>query len=328
MPYKHNADRRHHIAKMNFRVTNWPEYEAGLRRRGSLTLWMTPEALARWHAPRRKTRGGQPRYSDLAIETALTLGCVFGMRLRQTEGLMNSVFDLMGLEIPVPDHTTLSRRAQTWKLPAQRNPPLPDGPLHVLVDSTGLKVYGAGQWLEEKHGARSRRNWRKFHLAVDANSGEIIAHRLTDQGTDDPSQVEPLLSQIDGEIDQFTADGAYDGKPTYQTVLQHSATANVVIPPRSTAVESNGDTGPPDQRDKHIAAIAKDGRLQWQAATGYGKRARIETAIGRYKGLIGRRVRARSFATQQTEVAIACIVLNRMLACGRPESVRRQVRQA
>ncbi|MET3758942.1 hypothetical protein ABID08_006326 [Rhizobium binae] len=168
----------------------------------SLTLWMTPEALAGWHARRRKTRGGQPRNSDLAIETALTLGCVFGMRLRQTEGLMNSVFDLMGLEIPVPDHTTLSRRAQTWKLPAQRNPPLPDGPLHVLVDSTGLKVYGAGQWLEEKHGARSRRNWRKFHLAVDANSGEIIAHRLTDQGTDDPSQVEPLLSQIDGEIDQ------------------------------------------------------------------------------------------------------------------------------
>ncbi|MBB3166686.1 hypothetical protein FHS25_007205 [Rhizobium laguerreae] len=99
MPYKHNADRRHHIAKMNFRVTNWPEYEAGLRRRGSLKLWMTPEALAGWHAPRRKTRGGQPRYSDLAIETALTLGCVFGMRLRQTEGLMNSVFDLMGLEI-------------------------------------------------------------------------------------------------------------------------------------------------------------------------------------------------------------------------------------
>ncbi|TLW95579.1 IS5 family transposase, partial [Rhizobium sp. MHM7A] len=183
-------------------------------------------------------------------------------------------------------------------------------------------------WLEQKHGARSRRTWRKLHLAVDAKSGAIIAHGLTDQKTDDPSQVAPLLDQIDGEIDQFTADGAYDGKPTYRSILQHSATANVVIPPRSTAVESNGDTGPPDQRDKHIAAIAKDGRLQWQAATGYGKRALIETAIGRYKGLIGRRVRARSFATQQTEVAIGCIVLNRMLACGRPESVRRQVRQA
>ncbi|ATU94004.1 IS5 family transposase [Phyllobacterium zundukense] len=312
---------------MKFRVTNWAVYEAGLRRRGSLTLWVTPEALAGWRAPRRKTRGGQARYSDLAIETALTLGCVFGMRLRQIEGFMSSVLDLMGLDLPVPDHTTLSRRARTWELPARRNRPLPDGPLHVLVDSTGLKVYGAGQWLEEKHGARSRRNWRKLHLAVDANRGEIIAHRLTDQNTDDPSQMEPLLSQIDGEIDRFTADGAYDGKPAYQTILRHSSTAIVVIPPRSTAVES-GDTGPPGQRDKHIAAIARNGRLKWQAATGYGKRALIETAIGRYKGLIGSRLRARSFAAQQTEVAIGCIVLNRMLACGRPESVRHQVRQA
>lgn len=197
----------------------------------------------------------------------------------------------------------------------------------MLVDSTGLKVYGAGQWLEEKHGARSRRNWRKFHLAVDAKSGEIIAQRLIDQDTDDPSQVEPLLSQIDGEIDQFTADGAYDGKPTYRSVLQHSATASLVIPPRSTAVES-GSAGPPGQRDKHIAAIAKVGRLQWQAATGYGKRALIETAIGRYKASIGRRLRARSFAAQQAEIAIGCAVFNRMQACGRPDSVRCQARQA
>jgi hypothetical protein len=163
----------------------------------------------------------------------------------------------------------LSRRAQKWKPTARRKPRLPDGPLHVLVDSTGLEVYGAGQWLEEKQGARSCRDWCKFHLAVDANSGEIIAHQLTEQDTDDPSQVEPLLSQIDGEIDQFTVDGAYDGKPTYRSVLQHSGTASIVIPTRSTAVES-GSAGPPGQRDKHIARIAKDGRLKWQAATGYG----------------------------------------------------------
>ncbi len=190
------------------------------------------------------------------------------MRLRQTEGLLHSLLDLMELKVPVPDHTTLSRRAQKWEPSARRNRPLP----HVLVDSTGLKVYGAGQWLEEKHDARSRRNWRKLHLAVDADSGEIIAHSLTDQNTDDPSQVTQLLDQIDGEIDQFTADSAYDGKPTYQTILQHSSTAKIVILPRVTAVES-GDTGPPCQRDKHIAAIARDGRLRWQAVAGYGKRA-------------------------------------------------------
>lgn len=196
-----------------------------------------------------------------------------------------------------------------------------DGPLHVLVDSTGLKVFGAGEWLEDKHGAKSPRAWRKLHLALDADNGEIIAHSLTDQDAGDASQAESLLDQIDGEIGQFTADGAYDGGPTYRSVLQHSVAARVVIPPRSTAVESD-DTGSPGQRDGHIRAIANDGRLRWQASTGYGKRALIETAIGRYKDLIGRRLRDRSFPAQQTEVAIGCAVLNRMTACARPESVR------
>jgi hypothetical protein len=328
MPFKHNAARRHRIGKMKFKVTNWREYEAGLRRRGSLTLWVTPEALAGWHAPRRRIRGGQRRYSDLAIETALTLACVFSLPLRQTEGFIRSILDLLGLQLPVPDHTTLSRRAQRWQRPAGRLRSMPDGPIHVLIDSTGLKIYGAGQWLEDRHSTRSRRNWRKLHLAVNAGNGDIVAETLTDQNTDDPAQVEPLLNQIDGEIGQFTADGAYDGKPAYRAVLEHSDTANIVIPPRSTAVGSNGDTGPPDQRDKHIAAIAKDGRLKWQAATGYGKRSLVETAIGRYKGLIGRRLRARSFPAQQTEVAIGCIVLNRMLACARPKTVRCQEKQA
>jgi hypothetical protein len=119
------------------------------------------------------------------------------------------------------------------------------------------QIYGAGQWLEDRHGTRSRRSWRKLHLAVNAGNGDIGAETLTDQNTDDSAQVEPLLNQIDGEIGQFTADGAYDGKPTYRAVLEHSDTANIVIPPRSTAVESNGDTGPLDQRDKHIAAMQK-----------------------------------------------------------------------
>lgn len=167
----------------------------------------------------------------------------------------------------------------------------------------------------------SRRAWRKLHLALDADNGQIIAHSLTDQAAGDASQVEPLLDQIDGEIGQFTADGAYNGGPTYAAVQQHSATAQIVIPPRLTAVDGRG-TGPPDQRDRHIRAITNNGRLKWQAATGYGKRALIETAIGRYKAVIGHRLRPRSFSAQQAEVAIGCAVLNRMLACARPESVR------
>ena len=144
---------------------------------------------------------------------------------------------------------------------------------------------------------------------------------MTDQDTGDATQVEPLLDQIDVPIGQFTADGAYDGKPTYDAVMKHSADATVVIPPRANAVE-RPDTEPSTQRDRHIEAVKAGGRMKWQAATGYGKRSLIETAIGRYKAVIGRRLRARSFGAQQTEVAIGCTVLNRMLACARPKSVR------
>jgi transposase len=320
MPHKHNSARRHHIGKMKFRVTNWREYEAGLRRRGSLTLWVTPKALAGWAAPRRKTRGGQSRYSNLAIETALTLGMVFGLRLRQCEGLLQSVLELMGLTLPVPDHTTLSRRARTWKSSPKRRS-APGAPLHVLADSTGLRIYGAGQWLEEKHGVKSRRGWRKLHLAIDADSGQIIAHSLTDQNTGDAVQVEPLLDKIDANIGHFIADGAYDGDTTYDAILAHSPQARVVIPPRSTAVV-RADAQPPSQRDLHVTSIQTDGRLKWQASNDYGKRALVETAMARYKCCIGQRLRARSFAAQQTEAAIGVAILNQMLSTARPKSVR------
>ena len=217
----------------------------------------------------------------------------------------------MDLTISAPDHTTVSRRAVT----------LP--PLHILIGSTGLQVYGAGQWLEAKHGAKSRRTWRKLHLAVDAANGVIVAQTLTDQDADDPSQVGPLLDQIDDPIIQVMADGAYDGASAYQTIAQHGEGIEVVIPPRSTAVPS-AEVDPPTQRDRHLAMIAEQGRLAWQATTGYGRPSLVETTMGRYKLLIGPRLRARGFAAQQTEAAIGVTVLNRMLAAGRPDSVRRQ----
>src|SRR6201990_415027 len=318
MPDKHNAHGRHHILKMSFKVRNWPAYEAGRRRRGSLTLWVEDAALECWQTI---GPGGQARYTNAAIQTHLMLREAFKIAFRQIGGLMTSVLSLMGLTISAPDHTTVSRRAAA--LPVIQAPSVPHGPLHVLIDSTGLQVYGAGQWLEAKHGAKSRRQWRKLHLAVDAGTGIIVAQTLTDQDTDDPSQVAPLLDQIDDPIGQVTADGAYDGAPTYQTIAAHGGEIDVVIPPRSTAVPS-GEPGSPTQRDRHLAMIAERGRLAWQATTGYGQRSLVETTMGRYKLLIGPRLRARGFAGQQTEAAIGVAVLNRMLAAGRPDSVRRQ----
>ena len=159
MPFKTNQDRRHRIPSQRHRVTNWAAYDAALRRRGSLTVWFSEEAVAAWKAAPRSTRGGQPTYSALAIATALTLRAVFHLALRQTEGLIGSLLQLLGLGLAVPDHTTLSRRAETLEVPGPRPG---SEPVHLLVDSTGLKLCGPGEWLVERHGTRTRRGWRKL----------------------------------------------------------------------------------------------------------------------------------------------------------------------
>ena len=322
MPNKHNAPRRHHIPKMKFRVKNWAEYDAGLRRRGSLTLWVTPEVLDGWRAAHRATPGGQSVYSELAIETGMMLRLAFHLALRQPEGLMASIFDLLDVPLSTPNHSTFSRRAKTMESISQ-GCVLPDGPIHLLIDSTGLKVFGAGEWLQEKHGAKARRTWKKLHLAVDADTGMIMASTLTGSDVGDPSQVAPLLDQIEATITSITADGAYDGMPTYDVVDQRSEGIRVIIPPHLTAVLSAKSEQNPSQRDLHILAIADRGRLGWQEETDYGQRALVETAMGRYKAIIGPRLRARSFSGQKVEAGVGVAVLNRMPHAGRPDSVRR-----
>jgi hypothetical protein len=322
MPSKHNATRRHHIPKMKFSVKNWAEYDAGLRRRGSLTLWLTPEVLDGWQAARRTTPGGQSIYSGLAIETGMMLRLAFRLALRQTEGLMASIFELLGVPLGTPDHSTLSRRARKTAS-TSTGCVLPDGPIHLLIDSTGLKVFGAGEWLQERHGAKARRTWKKLHLAVDADTGMIMASTLTGNDVGDPSQVAPLLDQIEATIASVTADGAYDGMPTYDVVAQRSEDIRVIIPPHVTAVLSAEAEHNPSQRDQHILAIADRGRLGWQKETDYGQQALVETAMGRYKAIIGPCLRARSFSGQKVEAAVGVAVLNRMLHAGRPNSVRR-----
>src|SRR3954468_14616596 len=217
LPFKLNQDRRHHIPEQKRKVTNWRDYDESLRRRGSVTIWFSDEAVEAWEAERRTSRGGQPEFSDLAILTALTFKAVFRWACRQTEGRIGSVIGLLGLDLAVPDHTPLCRRAET--LEVARPKPRGDGagggarrdtgPMHLLVDSTGLKLYGAGEWLVEKHGTKRRRSWRKLHLGVDAETGRIVAATLTDRDEDDASQVGPLLDQVADPVASFTSDGAY-----------------------------------------------------------------------------------------------------------------------
>src|SRR3954453_15762836 len=196
-PFKLNQAGLCHIPRQRRKVTNGPAEDASLRQRGSLTVWFTDEAIAAWRAEPCTTRGGQPWYSELAILTALTLRAVFRLALPQTEGPVGSLMRLLGLDLPIPDHTPLSRRAETLEVPRPRSGP---EPVHLLVDSTGLKLCGAGEWLIEKHGTRRRRSWRKMHIGVDADTGWIVASELTPHDGDDGSQVGPLLDQVAGPV--------------------------------------------------------------------------------------------------------------------------------
>ena len=319
MPFKANADRRHHIPAQRHRVKNWSEYDAALRARGSLTVWFSEEAIEGWRAAPRTTRGGQPYYSELAITTALTLRAVFRLPLRQTEGLIGSILQLLGLDLAVPDHSTLSRRAETLEV---LRPKASSEPLHLLVDSTGLKLCGPGEWLVEKHGSKRRRDWRKLHLATDADTGRIVAAVLTGKDADDGSQVGSLLDQTEGSAASFTGDGAYDRDDVYAEVTSRHSEAAVVVPPRANAVPSEAAETAPTQRHCHLQCIAERGRLGWQRASGYNDRALVEADISRWKRVIGDGLRSQTDGRQATEVAIAAGVLNRMLDLGRPEYVR------
>jgi transposase len=317
MPYKFNESRRHKIPKARYRVTNWPDYDAALVRRGSLTVWITEDAVAAWHAPATGERGGQPIYSAVAIETALALRLVFHQPLRQTEGLLRSIADALGINIAIPDHTTLSRRGGGLTILPTRVDRAE--PLHLLVDSTGLKIYGEGEWLDQKHGIRSRRRWRKLHLGVDADTHEIVAVELTPDDVGDILALPDLLDQIGADVSSMAADGAYDGEAVYDAVAKRHPEAAVIIPLRATSVPSETTA---TQRDQHLAVINRHGRMGWQRRSGYNWRSLVETAMYRYKTIIGRRLHARILPNQRTEAKIGCNVLNRMTGLGMPASVR------
>jgi Transposase DDE domain len=327
LPFKLNQAGRHHIPRHKHKVTNWPAYDASLCQRGSLTIWFTDEAIAAWKAPPRTGRGGQPWYSELAILTALTLRTVFRLAYRQTEGLIGSLMGLLGLDLAVPDHTTLSRRAATLEVPRSRSGSRTDAgrdaePVHLLVDSTGLKLCGSGEWLVEKHGSRTRRSWRKLHLGMDASTGQIVASALTSHDAGDGAQIGPLLDQVTGTVASVTGDVAYDQDRVYAGVAQRHPAAAVIVPPRSTAVPSKTAEREPTQRDRHLQLIAERGRMAWQKASGYNSRARAETVISRFKRVIGSGLRSHTDERRATEVAVAVHVLNRMLELGRPTYVR------
>lgn len=316
MPYKHNEDRRHKYEKARYKVTNWPEYNAALRRRGDFTIWFTEEAIAGWHPAKTGARGRPPEYSDVAIETTLFIRQVFHLPLRQTQGLMISLARALKAEISIPDYSCISKRS--IGLPRHALSKALEPGSVVIVDSTGLKVYGKDEWHQEKHDVPARRTWRKLHLAIDENH-QVLACELTTPEVGDTTAVPDLLGQITTPFETFMGDGAYDGEPVSQAVLAKQPDAQVIVPPHKTAVFSATGT---TQRDWHIATIAQKGRMAWQRVTGYNFRNYVELAMQRYKRIFGNVMKARELARQKTEAWISASALNRMTNLGMPVSVK------
>ena len=306
--------RVHPKYKTKYRVGNWRTDERALVQRGDVTLWLSAETRDAWRPSPSGQPGGQKRFSDLAIKTALTLRLVFRLPLRQAEGFLRSVLSLMDVDLEAPDHTTLSRRSWHLDVELQRVPA--HGPIHLIVDSRGLSITGEGEWTAAKHGGRGQRGWKKLHLGVD-RSGVIVAHTLTEATVDDATIGIGLIEALDADIARVTAHGAYDTIAFYDTATARGET--VVVPPNRMARVSRRRRRS-SARDRTIQKMKKIGRRRWKKEAGYHRQARVENAFFRYKSIIGSGLRARSPGGRVTEAVIACNVLNRMTELGRPES--------
>jgi hypothetical protein len=306
--------------KQQYRIRNWPEYNAALRQRGSLTFWISQDAIEQWlHSEPPKQLGAPKLYSDLAILSVLTVKSVFHLAGRQASGFVASVFELMGVELPVPDHSTVSRRMSNLEVSL----PLVDRPQarHVVINSTGIKVYGEGEWKVRQHGIGKRRTWIKLHLAVDEATGEILAAVVSTHDWADPEILPDLLQQIDADIEQVSADGAYDTSNCYDAITQRQA--KPVIPPRKNAViwQHGNCKAPPHPRDENLRSIRKHGRKNWKQLANYHRRSLAETTMFRHKTAFAGKVSTRKFENQATELLSQCAILNRMIQLGKPDSV-------
>ncbi len=308
--------------KSQYRVRNWSAYNASLVQRGSITFWIDQNVIDAWRpaTDEPRARGGQKQYSDVAIEALLMTRSVFHLGLRATQGFAQSVFELLDVELSVPNYSTLSRRGQSLQVAL---PTRADGPVHVVLDSTGLKVYGEGEWKVRQHGYSKRRTWRKLHLAIDEATGEIQMALLSEASLDDAAAACELLPHIRQPIEQLSADGSYDKRKVYET-CEAQQVERVCIPPRKDAhIWQHGNcAAPPLARDENLRRIRAVGRTQWKQETGYHRRSLAETSMFRFKTIFGPHLRARTFRNQQTEALVKCAALNRMTHLGRPISER------
>lgn len=306
--------------KVKYKILNWSSYNKSLVNRGNITLYFEESSLENWYSDLPSQQGGQQIFSDYCIEVLLMLKNVFKLPYRQTEGFANSLINLMNIDyISIPSYSQINRRASSIQVSQYQIPKT--GSVTIAIDSTGLKVYGEGEWKVRKHGYSKRRTWRKLHLGVDPQTGFIHCHCLTLNDVDDGSQMQGLIEQVDHEIDTAYLDGAYDHEHCWDELIELDI--EPVIPPRKNAVpwyiNKPGDLSE-YPRNKAIRRIEKIGRKEWKIESGYHNRSLSETAMFRYKTLFGGNLYSRKFDTQSTENDVKIKILNIMTAQGMPIS--------
>jgi hypothetical protein len=311
----------HKAYTFRYRVRNWHTYNQALIARGGISFWIDEAALAAWkHSPTNRRRGSPRIYSDTAIQCAFVVKSIYGLSLRAAQGFLSSVMRLMKLDLPVPNYSTLCRRQGTLKVPLS----LLSGsrPRHIVIDATGLRVYGAGEWHGHKHGGGRRRIWRKLHLGVDEQTKEIVAVEVTASNVHDSQILPRLLTQIPGTVGQVSGYGAYDTKACYASIGKRGAKAT--IPPRRNAKPMRCDASQDTLaiRDANLRQIHQQGRYAWRVASGCTRQSLAENAVFRFKRIFGSRFSARRFDNQRMEGWIKCLVLNRMVNLGMPVSER------
>jgi len=304
-------------AKTAYKITNWAKYNESLVRRGDITFWFDEDVIDAWEHDNTESKVGHPFvYSDTAIESLLTLRELFRLPYRQTEGLGRALARLMQADIAIPDYTSLAKRSAKMKVAIDVG--RTTGPIDVVVDSTGLKVYGEGEWKVRQHGVGQRRTWRKLHLAVNPETHEIVAQALTDNSTHDADQAASLVDQVADDVRTFYGDGAYDQWKVYEALEERGVDA--IIPPRKNAkIKQHGNAGAdPLPRDECIRQIRRDGRKVWKESIGYHRRSLAETAMQRLKSCFGDRLKNRNLSSQQTEASLRCQILNLFVTLGMP----------
>jgi hypothetical protein len=304
--------------KLTYKITNWKQYNESLVQRGSITVWFSEDVLATWEHTNDTTKVGRPfTYSNTAIECLLTIRELFKLPYRQTEGLGKSLIQLLEADVVIPDYSSLAKRAA--KLGTTLEVANKRGAIDIVVDSTGLKVFGEGEWKTRTHGKTKRRTWRKLHLSVNPDTREIVAEVLTENSGHDADQVRHMLGQITPPIGKFYGDGSYDKWKVYGELAAKEITP--VIPPQHNAkIKQHGNcTAEPLARDEAIRGIRQRGRRSWKQEIGYHRRSLAETTMYRLKQIFGDHLKNRAFPNQQTESRLRCKIINRFTQLGLPK---------